>query len=577
MKHLFKIAFFLLCFTGVNSFSQPEWVQQNSGVNSYLLDVEFINENTGYAVGMDGVILKTTNGGTDWTAQTSGVLFDLWDAHFYDEQTGWICGANGVILKTVNGGANWSMTTLGSNFEFHQINMLGSIAGLVGGKNTSSGYAVIYYTTDGGANWYPYTAPGLLYDILDIEFINGTTGFAMDYFNIYYTETSGSSWTPVSIPTTAQMNRLEMYDANKGWMCGTNGTVLFTSDGGTNWVQQTTPVTTTLWGITIADLNNVFISGADGTIISTTDGGANWVENLSGVDDTLPSISSADAYNVWTCGTNGTILKLAPETDLELISYNGPTSSCPGIPFYISVGIKNAGLAPITDGTITVLNGITPVLTYNYSGNLLPGDDEVINIGQVTINSTSILTINYSGDDITTNNSLLQPVALFSDQAYGTTSPVYVCAGGIASFHAYGGNSYYWLNAGTDSSAQYQNIEVYNDQNFIVEIKQSTCTITDTVNVIIDNGDCKTTAFSPNGDGKNDFLYIENLPAGENTVVIFNRWGDQIISISNYDNFNVYWDGHDAANKSVVEAVYYYTVETPSQGHILHGWVQILR
>ncbi|MBK9190458.1 MAG: gliding motility-associated C-terminal domain-containing protein [Crocinitomicaceae bacterium] len=577
MKHIFKIGFFVFCFSGVNSFSQPEWIEQNSGVTSYLLDVEFINENTGYAVGMDGVILKTTNGGTTWGAQTSGVVFDLWDAHFYNELTGWVCGANGVILKTVNGGANWTMTTLGTPFEFHQINMLGSIAGLVGGKNTSTGYAVIYYTTDGGNTWNPYTTPGLMYDILDIEFINGTTGFAMDYSDIYYTETSGSSWTPVTVPTTAQMNRIEMYDANKGWMCGGNGTVLYTSDGGTNWVQQPTPVTSTLWGITIADLEHVFISGAVGTIISTNDGGSTWIENITGIDDTLPSISSADAFNVWSCGTDGKILKLAPEKDLELMSYNGPSSSCPGTPFYISVGIKNMGLAPIDGGTFTVLNGITTVLTYPYSGYLLPGNDEVINLGQVSVNSTSILTINYSGDDITTNNSLLQPIALYSDQEYGTTSPLYVCAGGIASFHAYGGNSYYWLNASADSSAQYQNVEVYNNQNFVVEIKQSTCTIMDTVEVIIDNGDCKTTAFSPNGDGKNDYLYIENLPAGENEVVIFNRWGDQIIHVTNYDNFNVYWDGKDLSDKSVVEGVYYYTVETPSQGPVLHGWVQILR
>ncbi|MBL7900172.1 MAG: gliding motility-associated C-terminal domain-containing protein [Crocinitomicaceae bacterium] len=577
MNRFFKIVFFFLSLSGVNAFAQPEWVQQNSGVTSYLLDIEFINENIGYCVGMDGVILKTIDGGTTWTPQNSGTLFDLWDAHFYDELTGWVCGQSGVILKTINGGANWSVVSLGTPFEFHQINMLGSIAGLVGGKNTSTGYAVIYYTTDGGANWYPYSAPGLLYDILDIEFINGTTGFAMDYFDIYYTETSGSAWTPVSIPTTAQMNRIEMFDGNKGWMCGANGTVLFTSDGGTNWVQQSTPVTTTLWGITIADLNNVFISGADGTIISTSNGGTTWIQNTTGIDDTLPSISSADAYHVWSCGTDGKILRLAPETDLELISYNGPNSSCPGTPFYISIGIKNVGQAPITNGTFTVLNGITPVLTYDYSGNLLPGNDEIINIGQVSINSTSILTINYSGDDITTNNSLLQPVALYSDQEYGTTSPVYVCAGGIASFHAYGGSSYYWFNASEDSTAQYQNIEVYNDQNFIVQIKQSTCTITDTVQVIIDNGDCKTTAFSPNGDGKNDFLYIENLPSSENTVFIFNRWGDQIIQIANYDNYSVYWDGKDASDKSVAEGVYYYTVETPSQGPVLHGWVQILR
>ena len=43
--------------------------------------------------------------------------------------------------------------------------------------------------------------------------------------------------------------------------------------------------------------------------------------------------------------------------------------------------------------------------------------------------------------------------------------------------------------------------------------------------------------FSPNGDGIRDFWEIkgiENSP--ENTVNIYNRWGDLVFTISNYDN-----------------------------------------
>lgn len=43
--------------------------------------------------------------------------------------------------------------------------------------------------------------------------------------------------------------------------------------------------------------------------------------------------------------------------------------------------------------------------------------------------------------------------------------------------------------------------------------------------------------FSPNGDGINDYWQIENIQYyPENTVAIYNRWGDLIFTINNYDN-----------------------------------------
>lgn len=49
-------------------------------------------------------------------------------------------------------------------------------------------------------------------------------------------------------------------------------------------------------------------------------------------------------------------------------------------------------------------------------------------------------------------------------------------------------------------------------------------------------------AISPNGDGNNEFLYIENIEYYEdNRVAIFNRWGDLVERIEEYDNQTNYW------------------------------------
>ena len=85
-----------------------------------LKSVFFINTNTGYAVGgttvrskqgkairidkVDGLILKTIDGGTTWEKQTSGINRVLLSVFFNDNNTGYIVGDRGVILKTTNGG-----------------------------------------------------------------------------------------------------------------------------------------------------------------------------------------------------------------------------------------------------------------------------------------------------------------------------------------------------------------------------------------------------------------------------------------------------------------------------------------
>ena len=73
-----------------------------------LFGVSFTDANNGTAVGSDGLILRTTDGGANWTNQTSGTTSFLNDVSFTDTNNGTAVGENGTILRTTNGG-----TTLG--------------------------------------------------------------------------------------------------------------------------------------------------------------------------------------------------------------------------------------------------------------------------------------------------------------------------------------------------------------------------------------------------------------------------------------------------------------------------------
>jgi gliding motility-associated-like protein len=85
-------------------------------------------------------------------------------------------------------------------------------------------------------------------------------------------------------------------------------------------------------------------------------------------------------------------------------------------------------------------------------------------------------------------------------------------------------------------------------------------------------------AFSPDGDGTNDtwILPINDLYA-ENKVVVFNRWGEIIREFSNYNNFDIVWNGTNKNNVQVSEGTYFYVIEVNSQNISTSGWVQIVR
>ena len=59
-------------------------------------------------VGREGKIIKTMNGGSTWTIQSGGTNENLWSVCFPDANNGYAVGNNGTILKTNNGGTGLS-------------------------------------------------------------------------------------------------------------------------------------------------------------------------------------------------------------------------------------------------------------------------------------------------------------------------------------------------------------------------------------------------------------------------------------------------------------------------------------
>jgi hypothetical protein len=79
------------------------WSRQSTKPTDALFAVHFrADGKTGWAVGWNGTIRTTIDGGDIWTAQDSGTNEDLYAAHFQaDGRTGWAVGQSGTILRSV--------------------------------------------------------------------------------------------------------------------------------------------------------------------------------------------------------------------------------------------------------------------------------------------------------------------------------------------------------------------------------------------------------------------------------------------------------------------------------------------
>ena len=97
MKKIYTLLFASLLLS--NTLKSQQWQILNAiPTNKHLESIFFTDNNTGYIVGENGTILKTTDG-INWMSQPSGTGEKLKFVHFTETNTGYIAGENGTVLK----------------------------------------------------------------------------------------------------------------------------------------------------------------------------------------------------------------------------------------------------------------------------------------------------------------------------------------------------------------------------------------------------------------------------------------------------------------------------------------------
>src|SRR5262245_6054279 len=130
--------------------------------------VQFVDRDEGWAVGDEGVVWHTIDGGATWERQPTGVRASLRSLHFLNPYAGWVAGREelphgqgsaGVLLFTSDSGLTWKRVTLNALPGLNRVRFLDAKVGFAAGDGTDQYPSGLFQTTDGGRTWHPVAGP----------------------------------------------------------------------------------------------------------------------------------------------------------------------------------------------------------------------------------------------------------------------------------------------------------------------------------------------------------------------------------------------------------------------------------
>ena len=312
----------------LTSSSSNEWTPVISGTMAYLSWVHFPDDNTGYAVGSGGTILKTTDAGLTWSSLTSGTTTDLFSVHFENANLGYVSGNNGIVLKTSNGGSSWTPQTSGTGQWLRSVFFTAPDTGYVVG-----GFATARKTVNGGSSWNGLNT-GQPNSFVNTFFTSPSIGYAVGFAGtIRKTTDGGINWSGLPSGTINELSAVYFPTTTTGYVVGghfygVNGLnydssiIRKTINAGLTWLTQIPPSNSYLTGVYFTDVNTGYAVGTGGKIYNTVNGGVNWTIQPSGTTNALSSVYFPSPNVGIIVGDSGTILRLSSSNIPEVQATN---------------------------------------------------------------------------------------------------------------------------------------------------------------------------------------------------------------------------------------------------------------
>ena len=136
-----------------------QWKQVAAPVDTTLTRVRFLDSSHGWAVGYDGTVLSSADGGASWTLQQFDAAWGrpYFDILFFDADHGLLAGANGTLKKTADGGKSWDAVdseAFADTPNLYNLVKLGNGTLLIAGER-----GFLARSGDQGATWTQLKSP----------------------------------------------------------------------------------------------------------------------------------------------------------------------------------------------------------------------------------------------------------------------------------------------------------------------------------------------------------------------------------------------------------------------------------
>jgi len=236
--------------------------------NGRLESLSFLDWNTGWVCGHAGSIFFTADGGKTWLDQSWKDLASIFfDVQFVNKDTGIAVGMRpteennmaAIAIKTNDGGESWKkLEAMGMAYSEIRYE-IGSH------KLFFMSVGKMHISTDGGRKWRSIgTIEGAAARTFSIY---GNTGIMAGPKGVCaYSNDSGQTWYKTTQGETEHFVSSVLVDPYNGYISGTNGLLLFTKDGGHSWLPETLPKTFLVMDMTAIN-GTVYAVGSDGNIV----------------------------------------------------------------------------------------------------------------------------------------------------------------------------------------------------------------------------------------------------------------------------------------------------------------------
>lgn len=261
--------------------SAADWTQFAVATSGALYAISVPGASNGYAVGMSGAIYSWD--GTTWTSRGDVTLTDA-SLNAVESPSGVAgsavaVGSDGVIVRSTDGGSTWSRVASPVGSELRDVSAgTGAIVGVGMARATMR-------STTAGASWVFQSdvAAARSRRTMAIEPVDGKVVLAVgSRGTIWRSGDGGATWTLPTSGTTEALFSVAFASRMVAWAVGSGGTVLRSDDAGLTWSPRTSGTTVRLMGVAGSSDDHMLAVGDGGTVLRTTTGGSGFTSRIVG-------------------------------------------------------------------------------------------------------------------------------------------------------------------------------------------------------------------------------------------------------------------------------------------------------